>query len=521
MQRIKNLVIHPFFIAAHPILVLLAHNIDQVTPDAAWRALLLSLVAVTILFLLLKIILRDWHRAGALSTFYVILFFTYGHLYQFIRGYVLYGASIGRHRVLLPIWIILFIVGSWLIAKRLKKPQSLTMPLNVILGVMLIIPMIQLGDFQIRSIRAWAEPQPLASIQDFEIPEDEPLPDIYYIILDGYAREDFLRDDFGYDNSLFLNQLEEWGFVVAQKSKSNYAQTKLSFASSLNMDYLQSLRSDIVIGNNDSSPLNPMIMQSAVRGILEEFGYKIVAYETGYNWTQIEDADFYLTKRTSKIGQFYSQGRMNGFEAMLLQNSVLLVVTDAAIVLPDIFTPQVQAPFQDHRERILFILDSLKDAASIQSPKFVFAHLVVPHPPFVFAPEGEEVVLPSQFTLTETTEIQDEAKYIEGYLNQLLFINIQMESVLNEILTNSVVQPIIVLQADHGPGLASAKGRMSILNAYYLPGQDESVIYEDISPVNTFRVIFNEYFGAVYPLLEDISYFSTYQELYNFRIIDE
>jgi hypothetical protein len=521
VKKIKDLVLHPFLIAVHPILVLLAHNIDQIKPDAAWRALLFSLIGVTVLFLLLRIILRDWHRAGVLATFYTLLFFTYGHLYQFIRGFMPFGISIGRHRVLLPIWILLFILGSWFIIKRFKKPQSFTMPLNIILAALLIVPIIQLIDFQIRSIRAWAEPQPLRSTQDFELPEDKPLPDIYYIILDGYAREDFLRDDFGYDNSPFLNQLEEWGFVVAQKSKSNYAQTKLSFASSLNMDYLQSLRSDIVSGNNDSSPLNPMIMQSAVRGILEEFGYKIVAYETGYNWTQIEDADFYLTKRTSKIGQFYAQGRMNGFEAMLLQNSVLLVVTDAAIVLPDVFTPKIEAPFQDHRERILFILDSLKDAPSIQSPKFVFAHLVVPHPPFVFALEGKEVVLPSQFTLTETTEIQDEVKYIEGYLNQLIFINNQMESVLSEILANSEVPPIIVVQADHGPGLSSASGRMAILNAYYLPGKDPFVIYSDISPVNTFRVIFNEFFGANYPLLEDVSYFSTYQDLYNFRIIDE
>jgi hypothetical protein len=292
VQKIKNFVIYPFLMAAHPILVLLAHNIDQIKPAAAWRALLLSIVVVTILFLLLRVILRDWHRAGALSSFYVILFFTYGHLYQFIRGSLPYGASIGRHRVLLPIWVIFFIVGSWLIIKRLKKPQSITMPLNIILAVMLIVPIVQLVDFQIRSSRAWAEPQPLAAINDFKLPENETLPDIYYIILDGYGRGDFLRDEFGYDNSQFLNQLEELGFTVAQKSQSNYAQTKLSLASSLNMDYLQSLRSDIVSGNNDSSPLNPMIIQSAVRSVLEELGYKIVAFETGYNWTQIEDADF-------------------------------------------------------------------------------------------------------------------------------------------------------------------------------------------------------------------------------------
>jgi hypothetical protein len=521
VQKVKSLVVHPFLIAAFPILALLANNIDQIGPNAAWRALLFSLLGVTILFLLLRLILRDWHRAGALTTFFMLLFFTYGHLYQSIRGLELFGASIGRHRVLLPIWLIVIIVGTWLITKRLKRPRSVTMPLNIIVGAMLIVPVFQIVDFQIRSIRARSEALPATTMQNFDLPDDEPLPDIYYIILDAYARGDFLRENFGYDNTGFLNWLTENGFIVAEKSQSNYAQTKLSLASSLNMDYLQSLRSDIVNGNGDSLLLNPMITQSAVRSNLEGLGYKIVAFETGYNWTQIEDADFYLTKRTSKIGEFYAQGRMNGFEAMLLQNSMLLVATDAVIVLPDIFTPDIQAPFQDHRERILYILDSLKDAPSIQGPKFVFAHLVIPHPPFVFAPEGDEVVLPSQFTLAETTEIQDEASYITGYLNQVQFINVQMESVLSEILAKSDVPPVIVIQADHGPGLASMYGRMAILNAYFLPGKDESVIYEDISPINTFRVIFNEFFGAHYPLLEDISYFSTYQDLYDFHIVDE
>ncbi|MBW1933532.1 MAG: hypothetical protein JRI56_11115, partial [Deltaproteobacteria bacterium] len=42
-----------------------------------------------------------------------------------------------------------------------------------------------------------------------------------------------------------------------------------------------------------------------------------------------------------------------------------------------------------------------------------------------------------------------------------------------------------------------------ILNAMYLPGMDYSEISPAISPVNTFRLIFNHYFGADYPLLED------------------
>ena len=43
--------------------------------------------------------------------------------------------------------------------------------------------------------------------------------------------------------------------------------------------------------------------------------------------------------------------------------------------------------------------------------------------------------------------------------------------------------------------------KTGILNAYYLPGADPRVFYPTISPVNSFRVVFNTYFGASLPLL--------------------
>ena len=55
---------------------------------------------------------------------------------------------------------------------------------------------------------------------------------------------------------------------------------------------------------------------------------------------------------------------------------------------------------------------------------------------------------------------------------------------------------------------------MAILNAYYFPDGDYTALYDDITPVNTFRVVFNEYFRAGYRLLEDRCYFSTWHAPY-------
>jgi hypothetical protein len=51
--------------------------------------------------------------------------------------------------------------------------------------------------------------------------------------------------------------------------------------------------------------------------------------------------------------------------------------------------------------------------------------------------------------------------------------------------------------------------RTPILNAYYLPEGGERLLYPSISPVNSFRVVLNAYFGAELPLLPDNTYFTS------------
>ena len=47
--------------------------------------------------------------------------------------------------------------------------------------------------------------------------DDASHPDVYYVILDGYARADALATHYGYDNEPFLDALRERGFVVADQ----------------------------------------------------------------------------------------------------------------------------------------------------------------------------------------------------------------------------------------------------------------------------------------------------------------
>jgi hypothetical protein len=104
---------------------------------------------------------------------------------------------------------------------------------------------------------------------------------------------------------------------------------------------------------------------------------------------------------------------------------------------------------------------------------------------------------------------------------QVKFINAQLEGVLAAILERSEVPPVIILTADHGPDSNSGRQnyvqeRMTILSAYRLPS-GEAGLYPGITPVNAFRVVFHEVFGADIPLLKDRVLYSNYVTPFEFR----
>jgi len=485
---------YPLLVGIYPVLALYANNVNEARLSAVLRPLLIFLVGTLILFGLFRLLLKDWHRAAIATSLWVVLFSTYGHLVAFLKS---------RH-LLIPtpllagIWLLLAVLSIWLAAGKRSSFTRASGWLNLLGLVLLVYPLYQVVSVSVQHLQTGGRKAQAAPSQQVHISDPAKLPDIYYIILDSYGRQDLLQQAYQYDNSVFIKNLQQMGFYVADCSMSNYMRTDISMTTALNMDYLTNLGKQFTPDTYNRVTLFELLKHSAVRQMLEESGYQTVAFSTGFPWSELDDASHFL-------GPNPLQGDMTDFEELLLNTTLARLLEDYGVIVP------FQVSSRHFRDRTTFDLNSLSTLADMPGPKFVFMHVISPHPPFVYGPDGNPTN-PAQFVDAE--EKYTSTMYAQGYTNQVSFLNTRLEAGLKTLISRSRVPPIIIIQGDHGPWMQPDNKRFWILNAYFLP--DESKLYNTISPVNSFRLALNEALGTDYELLPDKSYFSPIPYIYDF-----
>jgi hypothetical protein len=485
---------HVFLIAAYPPLALLAYNLNEVTPTVIFHPLGIVLALALVLLVILWLITKDWQRAALIASLLIILFFSYGHIYAFLKSVNLNGFFPFRHRTLLVVWILIGAGGAWFLWRKPLSLKSVTSGLNLVTLFLVAMP---LGQILVPVLRnAYTDSQTIQPGTAIQPAVNQSDPDIYYIILDAHGRTDILNQYSGYDNSSFINSLDELGLYIADCSQTNYSLTLLSLVSSLNYSYL-----DDLMTKTGGLDIQNYISNSAIRQFLEARGYKTAAFATGFRMTQLTDADYYYQPSSPKSSEF---------DAQLLDTTLWAAFVDAGIL------PKIDMSAENYRDRTLLTLDTLKELPALPGPKFVFAHIVSPHPPYIFDSQGnfhdvgfgehnEKNLTPEELALL--------------YSGQAEFIDNQILSVVRTILEKSPTPPIIIIQGDHGPLVKNKSIRMPILNAYYLP-KGSAQLYPSISPVNSFRVVLNDYFGQNLPMLEDVSRYSVdYRSPFDYRVV--
>ncbi|MHB1296346.1 MAG: sulfatase-like hydrolase/transferase [Anaerolineae bacterium] len=523
-------VVHPFLVAAFPVLSLFWSNRTQVLPKSLPLPLLASVALAAVLFGALALILRHAAKAGLIVTLLLAAFFSYGHLQTALANGSAAAMWVAQPLVLLALLTLFWALAVVLIMRGRGEFINATKLANAASVCLVIIPLYNTALFAVRTASsagsdatARAESQAAqATSPDTATYTQGTLPSIYYIILDGYARQDVLRDLYGYDNAPFLEALRQEGFFVADGARANYAQTTLSLSSALNLRYLDDVARDTGLDSEDRTPLQGMIASSEVSRYLQQQGYQYVTFSSGYVFTEIRTADVYASRKGS--------WGLDAFQQMLLSTTPVQVVLDAL----GVSSAELEGAAL-HRAEVLYTFDHLADVAALEQPVFVLAHIISPHPPFAFTADGQPIDREAKFSIQDGSHLIREGRlsreqYIEGYVEQLQFVNSRILQTVRAIKAESSTPPIIIIQADHGPGShldwdsavkTDARERLSILSAYYAPEAVQADLYAGITPVNSFRLVFHHLFGLDLPLLEDRSYFSTWGRPYRFIDVTE
>jgi Sulfatase len=493
-RRPKQLVLHPLLFAAFPVLYLFSQNRALADLSDGVRPLLTVVAIVGALFLVATLILRNAMRAGLVVSVLVVLFFSYGYVLQTLEGVRIAGLTIGRHGFLLPVWGVLTAIAVFGAIRARSALPRLTGTLNVVAAGLVLFNVVTIGVYKIRSAGK-AEASDLAALVP-NVPAsatNSNARDIYYIIFDRYGGEDALRR-MGFDNTEFLNGLARKGFYIASESRGNYPKTLLSLASSLNMTYLDFLTRAMGENSDDEGPARRLVQQHSVARFLKSKGYQYI--QIGSWWGVTSESP--LADLNIKLGG------LSEFSTALVETTPLFPVGPAISEGLDF----------RHREynRALLQFEKIAETRTVPGPTFVFAHILVPHGPYVFDRNGSYV------------EVEDERSrtFRRNYLEQLAFVNTKITELVDRLLTGSEAEdPIVILQSDEGPGEApgnwakaspqSWRKKFPIFNAYYLPGIRDADLYPSISPVNTFRQVFNLYFDANLAILPDRSFI--YQDL--------
>lgn len=487
----------PLFYAVSPLIFLYSNNVSSFTATDLLISLVFYIIAAAAIFAVIALLLTRFQKRrrpegiqeqASLFTILFLLFFyvLYGPAKQFLKDQIGLGFQffnspnqlliIGSNKILLPVF-----VGIFAISINVLRRTKLVLPLNNFFRISGLV-LVSLSVMHIGIESNWRKSSMLTSSHDRQAGQH---PNIYYIVLDAYTSFDVLKTYYYYDNDNFAHYLVDNGFYVARKSKCNYPVTVLSICSSLNMRYIpywEKVR-----------PGNAFYLK-CINGIRESEAASIML-QNGYSYIPIGHT-------------FFKEGfgkRKNIVSVKNYPNSHHLWFNELSLTPLEPLAAKWDIYFVDrHRLNTLFEFSALEKAIDYPGPKFVFAHILCPHPPYVFHRDGSSTsdIIPR--VMSNEVYIARKKMYVE----QLEFATHKIRQILNRVVKNDS-SAIIVLQSDHSEWVADTlkqphdyvrdsnflAQRMPILNAYRVPPEIRKALYDSISPVNSFRIILDNEFG--------------------------
>ncbi len=486
--------LHPLFFATFPVLFLFTQNAERVRLEKVVGPLGIVVLGTVAATVIASLVLRSVRRGAIVGSGFALLALSYGHVWIAVRDKAVFGLVVGRDMFLLPLWMLLGI-GVLAFAWRVKSVAEVTGIVNAVAIALFAVAAFNTSNAVASQSEAPFQANVGKNSRAIPVAKGEGTKrDIFYLIFDRYGSGPVLKKYLDYDNSGFLDQLRKRGFYVADRSQSNYPTTAHSVASSLNMDYLDELAESQGEDSENWKPLYRTIPSSKVPQFLLEQGYRYAHAGPWYDPTA-SDPSAHVN---------YHYDKRSEFTRVLIETTIVHPLAKRVGFLKDLDGRQVT------HNQIKFQFDSILDANDLPGPTYTFAHLLIPHEPFTFDENGRYL------TEDDVTKISWE----QGYVGQVRYANAKILNTIDKLMAGPKEErPLIVLQADEGPKRYGwtyggekrwedatddeLEQKVGILNAFSLPDGGEEALYDDITPVNSFRTIFNFYFGTDLKILED------------------
>ena len=500
----SKIIIHPILFAIFPVIMLYLNNIHFVSFSETLLPLAIIIGIIIPLWFVLKLILKDSVKSALITSLILVICFSYGYSYLMldkilccdIYDLTINGVDVVKHRYLAIPFLAVFITGVFYLIKTNKRLNVANTVTNVASLTIVIITLVNIGAYSLEnSFSINFEDESSVGLE--YIKNEKELPDIFFIILDAYPGAASLKTTSNYDNSEFIDGLSERGFFVQKESYSNYAQSFISIPSVLNMKHLDYL-TELVGDSRDQTRPYEMADNNRVMNFLKSQGYAIASFDSGWGMT-----------RDIKAAELQLCG-----DNQLFNSNFLIMLVKASALNP----VYVKIFESSHIELKLCVFDELPKVQNrSDKPIFVFAHMMLPHPPFIFDADGG---IRSVDNLDLSLEIKDNNSR-NAHLEQLKFVNKKMTQVVDQLL-NSENPPVIIITSDHGtaflfdgnlakwdsPTNEMIKERMNNIMFVYLPSNKTDIFYEDMTLVNVFPVLFNYYFETDFEILDDKIFFS-------------
>lgn len=427
-----------------------------------------TIVAALLMLGIFRVLLGSYRRAG-LFVFLSLCFYLFFGAFQdfFLKG-VAALQFMGRYRALLTGMLLL--LGISFLVLKIRKPEltRLTRYLNLLFAILLVFDLIMIAGSK-STVRKIDVPNVLST---YKIPSNRARPSIYLIILDEYSGRKSLLRNLNYSNDSFLSALRTREFFVARSSNSNYCWTAFSMGSLFSAQYIPwPDTADNVISFSLASKV---IDSSTVLDFIRREGY--------------------LFKNFS-IFSIQGQPRMFNPHLMALELDLITAKTfpdrfvtqvDWNLFPPGFIDSQMDRIASGNEKIAARTRETARETGS--QPFFVYAHLLMPHFPFLFDSLGrrQEVVGGSA----------------NRYLDYLAYTNGFVLKLVDDIKRDTKGEAVIMVLSDHGYRDLPRDCACN-LNAVYLPNRDYGAFYDSITNVNQFRVLFNTLFDLRIPLLPD------------------